>query len=107
MRTPSFGEANLGALSGAVVAAIGGLFAVGIGPAILGHNLALLFGTPILGLVSFIVSGVVGWFIGGQVGPRASLRFRTQHAEMIGGMLSGLIPVILVALWGCYMVMRS
>ena len=30
MRNPGFGETNLGALSGAVVGAIGGLFAIGI-----------------------------------------------------------------------------
>ena len=107
MRTPSFGEANMGALSGAVVGAIGGLFAIGIGPAILGRNLALLFGTPILGLICCIVSGIIGWLLGGQVGPRVGDRFRTQRAELIGGVVGGLIPVVAVALWGCYMVMHS
>jgi hypothetical protein len=107
MRSPSFGEANLGALAGAVVAAIGGLFAIGVGPAIIGRSLALLFGTPILGLICWLVSGSVGWVIGGQVGPRLGYRFQTPRAELVGGVLGGLVPVILIALWGCYMVMRS
>ena len=39
---PGLGEANLGALVGAVVGATGGLFAVGIAPAIMAKNAALL-----------------------------------------------------------------
>jgi hypothetical protein len=104
MRKPPLGEANLGAVAGAVVGAIGGLFAIGIGPAILGKNLALLFGTPILALVCWFVSGPIGWVIGGQVGPRIGEKFNTQRAELIGGALGGLVPVLMIALWGWYMV---
>ncbi len=104
MRTPGFGEANLGALVGAVVGAIGGLFAVGIAPAIIGRNLALLFATPMIGLLCWLVSGPVGWLIGGQVGPRLGDKFMTQRAEIIGGFLGGLVPIITIALWGWYMV---
>ena len=104
MRNPGFGETNLGALSGAVVGAIGGLFAIGIGPAIVGRNLALLFGTPILALICWVVSGLVGWVLGGQVGPRLGEKLESQKAEIIGGIVSGLVPVVLIALWGWSMV---
>jgi len=104
MKRPTIGEANMGALAGAIVAAIGGLFAVGIAPAVLARNPALLFGTPILGLICWVISGPVGWLIGGQIGPLLGDRFRTRQAEMVGGALGGMVPVILIALWGWYMV---
>jgi hypothetical protein len=103
MRRPAFGEANMGALAGAVIGAIGGLFAIGIGPAIAGKNVRLLVDTPILGIISLIVCGTLGWIIGGQLGPRLGGKFNTQRAETIGGIIGGLVPVILVALWGWYM----
>ena len=104
MRRPGIGESNLGALSGVVVGAIGGLFAVGIAPAILGQSLALLFAAPVLSMISWVVCGVGGWLLGGQVGPRVGDLFKYQRAEVVGGALSGLVPVILIALWAWYMV---
>ncbi len=104
MRKPSFGETNLGALVGAIVGSVGGLFAVGIAPAIVGRSLALLFATPILSLASWIVSGCLGWMIGGQLGPRIGSWLRTQKGEVIGGVIGGLIPVASIALWAWYMV---
>jgi hypothetical protein len=104
MRKPSIGEFNLGALAGAVVGSIGGLFSVGLPPAILARNPALLFGTPILGLLSWLVSGLVGWFLGGQVGPRVAEKSESQQAELFGGALAGMIPVVCIALWSWYMV---
>jgi hypothetical protein len=106
MRKPSFGEANQGALAGAIVGAIGGLFAIGIAPALIYRHIALLFGTPILGLICWLVSGPLGWFIGGQIGPRIGQRFNSPKAEIIAGALGGLVPVILIALWGWYLVAR-
>jgi len=105
MKRPSFGEAKMGALAGAVVAAIGGLFAVGVAPAILARNPALLFGTPILGLICFLVSGPFGWLIGGQIGPRIGQKLDRPSAEMFGGALGGMVPVLVIAAWGWYMVM--
>src|SRR5689334_14967057 len=102
--SPSIGGANMGALAGSIAGAIGGLFALGIAPAIISHNPALLFETPILGLASFFISGGLGWLIGGQIGPRISKKFRFGLAEIIGGLAGGLMPVIGLALWGWYMV---
>src|SRR5262245_42351938 len=98
--SPSFGGANMGALAGSIAGAIGGLFALGI----ISRNAALLFETPILGLVSFLISGGLGWIIGGQTGPRLGQRFRFGPTEIIGGSVGGLVPVVALALWGWYMV---
>ena len=100
MGNPGFGEANWGALAGAVVGAIGGLFAIGIGPAIASRNVALLFGTPILALICWVVSGLLGWVLGGQVGPRLGEKFDSQKVEIAGGIIAGLVPVVLIAYWG-------
>jgi len=100
---PSWGEANLGALVGAVVGATGGLFAVGIAPAIMAKNPALLFRYPMVGMVGMLVSGPIGWLVGGQIGPRFGEKFTTQRAEVTGGVLGGLVPVVLIALWGWYL----
>ncbi len=94
----------MSALVGAIVGATGGLFAVGIAPAVIGRNLALLFETPILGLICFFISGTFGWLIGGQIGPRLGAKFDPRRAEVVGGVLGGLVPVTLIALWGWYMV---
>ena len=94
---------NLGAVAGAVVGSVGGLFAVGLPPAILARNPALLFGTPILGLLCWLVSGTVGWFLGGQIGPRVGEKYNSQQAEILAGALAGLIPVVCIALWSWYM----
>ena len=104
MRKPSIGEYNLGAVAGAVVGSIGGLFAVGLPPAILARNPTLLLGTPILGLLSWLVSGLLGWFLGGQVGPRLGEKFDSQQVELLGGALTGLVPVVSIILWSWYMV---
>jgi len=102
--SPSLGAASMGALAGSVVGAIGGLFALGIAPAVIGRNPALLFQTPILGLISFFICGGLGWLIGGQLGPRASRQFNFSLAEILAGSAGGLIPVVAIAAWGWYMV---
>ena len=104
MRHPPFGEANMGALAGAVVGAVGGLFAAGIAPAIISGKIAALFATPLLGLICWFVSGPLGWVVGGQVGPRLGEALKSRQAEIIGGILGGLFPVVIIALWGWYMV---
>lgn len=100
---PGFGESNMGALAGAIVGAIGGLFAVEFAHAIITRSLAVLFSTPILGLFCWLISGPIGWVIGGQLGPRFGDKFATRRAEVLGGALGGLVPVTIIALWGWYM----
>jgi hypothetical protein len=104
VQKPGPGEFNLGGLTGAVVGSLGGLFAVGLARAILSGHIADLFGTPILGIIGFLVSGVTGWLLGSQLGPRLGQRFHSQQVEMIGGAIGGLVPAALIALWGWYMV---
>lgn len=104
MNGPNPGEFNLGALAGAVVGAIGGLFAIGLAPALIGHSFRLLFATPNLGLICWVISGVAGWFIGGQIGPRLGMRLGSQRVELIAGAFSGLVPVALIASLGWYLV---
>jgi hypothetical protein len=104
MKGPRIGEVNLGAAAGAVVGAIGGLFAIGIAPAIIGKNASLLIGTPMLALISCLISGPIGWVIGGQVGPRLAELFKSQRVEVVGGIVGGLVPVVAIALWAWYMV---
>jgi hypothetical protein len=94
---------SLSAMAGAIVGSIGGLFAIGLVRAILGHNLALIFDFPILGLISWIVCGGAGWFLGGWIGPWCGGKFGSYQAELLGGALGGLIPVILLAIWAWHM----
>lgn len=94
---------NIGAVVGAVVGSFGGIFALGLAPAILSRDIALLFGAPLLGLFSWIISLPTGWLLGGQIGPRLGMSFKTPRAEVMGGALGGLIPVVLIALFGWYM----
>ncbi len=104
MQKPGPGEYNLGALTGAVVGSLGGLFAVGLARAIVGGHIALLFGTPILGLIGFVVSGGIGWLLGSQLGPLLGAWGKSQQMEIVGGVIAGLVPSTLIALWGWYMV---
>ncbi len=104
MRKPRFGEANFGAMAGAITGAIGGLFALGIPEAILDRNPAALVSAPRLGLICLLISGPIGWVLGGQIGPRLS---NTVKTESVLGVVGGLIPVTLIALWGWWYVTRS
>jgi hypothetical protein len=104
MRNPRFGEASVGALAGAVTGAIGGLFALGLARAIIGRNPGLLLVTSVLNVVCWLICGVTGWLMGGQIGPRLGRVWRTQHGEIVGGILGGLAPVLLFILLGWYLV---
>ena len=103
MRNPGFGEANQGAMAGLVVGSIGGLFAIGVAHALVRGNISFLIATPKLSLLSWVISGPVGWLVGGQLGPRLGEKFNSPRAEIIGGALGGLVPVLLLAAWGWYM----
>lgn len=103
MRKPGIGEANFGALAGTVIGSIGGLFAVGIPQAVMDRDLAVLFSMPRLGLICLLICGPLGWFLGGQLGPRLS---NTPRTEGIIGALGGLVPVVIVVLWGWWYITR-
>lgn len=106
MRTPSFGEANLGAVIGAMIGAVGGLFAVVIPYAILTRDLHSLSAARSLGVIGFIVSTPVGWIIGGQITPRLEGKLSDRSAGILGGVIGGLVPVGAFMLWGWHMVAR-
>jgi len=84
---------------GAIVGSVGGLFAIGLVRAILLHNLAFLLGTPILGLICFFLCGVAGWVLGGRIGPWLGQSLNSPKAEVLGGAIGGLIPVLGTATW--------
>jgi len=92
-RRPPIGEANLAALIAAVIGCIGGLFALGIAPSIITKNMQFLAATPSLNVISFFLCGLVGWFFGGQIGPRLQGLFGEQGGLVTGGIIGGLIPV--------------
>ncbi|HWQ93642.1 MAG TPA: hypothetical protein VN673_18415 [Clostridia bacterium] len=103
---PGFGETNLGALAGGVTGSIGGLFTPGIVQVFFSGIFSELFSTPILGILSFVVCGTIGWIAGGQIGVRLGQRFHAPKWEIVGGIAGGLAPVLLVAVWACYMAGR-
>jgi hypothetical protein len=100
MRKPGLGEANLGAVTGAVVGAVGGLFAVAVPYAILTHDWRALSAARTLGLIGFLVSTPIGWLLGGQFGPRLEGLLRQRAAGIVGGVVGGLIPVGGFLYWG-------
>ena len=99
IRKPGFGEANLGAVAGAVTGAVGGLLAVGIPMAISGRNPALLVEFRNLAVIGFLISVPVGWLVGGQIGPRLVPVCGESRGEIIGGIVGGLLPVLAIMYW--------
>lgn len=99
-RRPTIGEANLAALIGAVIGSVGGLFAVGLIPAIVTRKLQYLIAAPTLSVICFFGSGVLAWFIGGQIGPRLEGFLSHRAANITGGIIGGLLPLSALAYWG-------
>lgn len=95
-----FGRPNYGGMAGAAVGGIGGLFALGLIPAIVSKDPHMIFYTPLLNLICWVISLVVGWFVGGFVGRPLGNKFRSDRAEIIGGIVGGIVPVALIALAG-------
>jgi hypothetical protein len=98
-----FGRPNLGGMAGAAVGGIGGLFALGIIPAILSRDVNLIFNIPWLNLLSWLVSLPAGWFVGGLIGRPLGDRFRSERAEIIGGVVGGLGTILAISLLGWYL----
>lgn len=103
MKGPPIGQPNLAALIGAITGAVSGLFAVGVAPAIAVGSLRLLVAYPNISFVCFLISGPIGWLLGGQIGPRLERRYPHVQAHWIAGIAAGLIPFVLIVLWGWYM----
>jgi hypothetical protein len=68
---PGMSQTNLGAVAGGVIGSAGGLFAVGIPPAIVARSLQGLFSTPTIAVICFFIAGILGMVIGGVLGPQA------------------------------------
>jgi len=97
------GQANLAALIGGSVGSITGLFAMGIIPALLEKDLHRLMTQPNLSLFCFFIGGVIGWLVGGQVGPRIEKARAPQRAHIVGGTIGGLIPFAGFVLLGWFL----
>ena len=106
MREPSFGKENLGAVIGAVVGAVGGLVAIAIPYALMTRNIQSLSAARTFGLISFLVCTPVGWFAGGYLSHYLEKFLRTKTANIVGGIVGGLLPVAGVALYGWHLVSR-
>jgi hypothetical protein len=119
MKTPDYVPSSIGAMLGAVIACIGGLFVFDIVRAIalwpdfrlLPHfggqgsaTQASLFQTPKLSLICSVACLPVGWFVGGWIASKLAGKFRSQRAEMLGGLIGGMVPLILIGLWGWHKV---
>ena len=104
LHKPTIGEANLSALIAGVVGAIGGLFALGLAPAIVLGKPQYLASTPIMSVFSFALCGVLGWFIGGQIGPRLHRFFGIKPGYIVGGIIGGLCPILAITMLGWYLV---
>jgi hypothetical protein len=106
MIEPSVGKENLGAVIGALIGAIGGLFAIAIPLAIMTGNLQALGVARKLGLIGFLVSVPTGWFAGGYISHALEKKLSTKAAGIIGGIIGGLLPVSGIALLGWYIVSK-
>ncbi len=103
MREPSVGKENLGAVIGAVVAAVGGLVAIAIPYALMTRNLQSLSAARTFGIIGFLISTPVGWFAGGYLAHLLEKVLPPRPAGIAGGILGGLIPVAGIAAYGWYL----
>lgn len=98
-----FGRPNLGGMAGAAVGGIGGLFALGLIPAFLSGEFKTILEYPVLNLLSWLVSLPAGWFVGGLIGRPLGDKFRSERAEITGGVFGGLSTIIAISLLGWYL----
>jgi len=103
IRKPTFGQANLAALIALAIGSILGLFALGSIPAVVAREPQFLAVAPTMNIICFFASGVAGWLLGGQIGPRLEKPLGSRNGHIVGGIISGLIPVGIVAACGWYL----
>ena len=89
---------------GAVIGAVGGLFAIAIPLAIMTGNVQALSIARKLGLFGFLVSVPVGWFAGGYISHGLEKKMSRKAAGIVGGIIGGMLPVTAIALLGWYLV---
>lgn len=106
MKEPSVGKENLGAVIGAVIAAVGGLVAIAIPYAFLKHNIQALSAARSFGIISFVICTPIGWFAGGYLTHFLEKKLAAKPASIVGGIIGGLIPVIAVAFYGWHYISR-
>jgi hypothetical protein len=107
MKEPSVGKENLGAVIGAVLAALGGLVAIAIPYALMTHNVKALSDARSIGLIGFVVSTPIGWFAGGYLCAALETKLGKRAAAFVGGISGGLLPVAAIALFGWWYVTRD
>lgn len=103
MSSPRPGRINLGGLAGLAVGGTGGLFSLGVVPAIVLANPRLLFNTPTLNVLCWIASLVVGWLAGTYLGYVFGRKYQTQRAEITGGIVAGVLTVLLGSALGWFL----
>jgi hypothetical protein len=103
MKPGAIGEPNLAALIGSSIGSITGLFAIGVAPAIIENNARLMMAHPTIGLLCFIVGGVVGWIVGGMLGSVLTRVRRIQQAHIAGGVIGGFLPFAAFVVLGWFL----
>jgi len=103
MRRPRIAEGSLGAVIGALVGFIGVSVAVVLPLAILTHKICALSAARSLGILGFLVSSPLGWFLGGQVGPRLAEKLGERKGRIFVGIVAGWVPITGFAAWGWYL----
>ena len=103
---PSIGKENLGAVIGAVIAAVGGLIAIAIPYALMTRNIQNLSSARTIGIIGLIVCTPIGWFAGGYLSHFLERFLPARAAGITGGIIGGLLPVTGVALYGWHMASR-
>ena len=90
-------------MAGAVVGGIGGLFALFFVPAVVTGDVQWVLTYRLLNVIAWMFSLAVGWCLGWVIGRPLGNKFRSERAEMAGGVLGGLLTIGLVAGYGWYL----
>jgi len=73
---------------------------LGIPRAIVLREPLLLFNTPILNSLCWAVSLLIGWVLGSNLGSFLGRKFRSERAEITGGIVGGILTIALGSLVG-------